>query len=47
MDSVSIALSALACPLGMAGMGGAAWLGGKLRSSRSDDKGERQPQATT
>ena len=46
MDSVSIALSALACPLGMAGMGGAAWLGGKLWS-RSDDKGEQQPQATT
>ena len=46
MDSVLIALSALACPLRMAGMGGAAWLGLKLWS-RSDDKGEQQPQATT
>ena len=46
MDSVLMALAALACPLGTAGMGGAAWLGGKLRS-RPDDAGEQQPQATT
>jgi len=49
MHSVFIALAVLACPLGMAAMGGAAWVGGKLwsRSAEDRDQSLRQPQGTS